>query len=93
MAQINTGKAFFLNLKITISQGGAQTTETKSILDAIPDTAYSAISQQNFVNLTEIQAQARYTAFQNYLFGLYPGFTAGDIMNQPIETNTGLCPI
>ena len=93
MAQVNTGKAFFVNLYITISQSGTQNTVIKSILAAIPGTAYGEISLQDFITLTEPQAQARYTAFYSYWFSQYSGFVISDIANNPINTNTTLCPI
>ena len=93
MALVNTTKAFYREIQIAVSQGGTPTaTHTHSILDAISG-VYPAMSDPDFALLTEVQAQARYTAFLNYLFGLYPGFSAANITNQPIFTDPLNCSV
>jgi hypothetical protein len=93
MATINTGIAFFQKLEITITTGGTPQVVPYYITDPIPNTSYGYISESDFALLSQTDAQARYDAFQGYLFTLYPGFSAADIVNQPINTDTVNCPI
>jgi hypothetical protein len=93
MALTNTGKAFYQNLQIAITQGGIEQQLTFSILDAIPNTSFTAITAIQLSQLTVSQAQARYDALVAYLVSQYPGFSAADIMNEPIITNLITCPI
>ena len=93
MALVNTKRAFYKELQITRTQGGVPSVLTHSILDAIPGTSFGAINEPDFAQLTLLQAQTRYAAFESYLFTNYPGFTATDITNQSIVANSPFCQI